>query len=59
MPLLSFTLFYFLIDDMAMKQIAVRGHYHGGTYPLVPISTESHKHAFITIMPSFIVQQEE
>ena len=44
--------FFFLIKDQSTQQILFKGPYHGGLYPLVPVSTGSSKHALITIKPS-------
>jgi hypothetical protein len=43
---------FFLIKDQATQEILFRGPCHGGLYPLVPVSMESSKNAFITIKPS-------
>jgi hypothetical protein len=52
MPSLKLILFFFLIKDRTMNEIMFRGPCHGGLYPLVPTSTDSTKHAFITLTPS-------
>jgi hypothetical protein len=44
--------FYFLIKDKEMKKIMLRGPNYDGLYHLVPHSTGSSKHSFITIKPS-------
>ena len=44
--------FFFLIKDQATKKILFKGPCHGGLYPLLPVSTGSHKHAFITVKPT-------
>jgi histone deacetylase 1/2 len=44
--------FFFLIKDQATRRIVFRGPCHGGLYPLVPVSSESSKHALVTIKPS-------
>ena len=44
--------FFFLIKDRATKEIMFRGPCYGGLYPLVPTSTDSTKHTFITLKPS-------
>jgi histone deacetylase 1/2 len=49
---IEFHPFFFLIKDQATRRILFKGPCHGGLYPLVPISTTSSKHAFITIKPS-------
>jgi histone deacetylase 1/2 len=44
--------FFFLIKDKATQQIIFRGPYCDGLYPLVPVFTESSKHALVTVKPS-------
>jgi histone deacetylase 1/2 len=67
---IEFHPFFFLIKDQETRRILFRGPCYGGLYPLMPISTASSKHAFITIKSpsstwhhrlghpsSFVVQQ--
>jgi histone deacetylase 1/2 len=49
---IEFHPFFFFIKDRATKKIVFKGPCHGGLYPLVPTSTGSHKHAFVTLKPS-------
>jgi histone deacetylase 1/2 len=50
--LIEFHPFFFLMKDQATRRILFSGPCYGGLYPLMPISNESSKHAFITIKPS-------
>jgi hypothetical protein len=49
---IEFHPFFFLIKDTETRRTLFRGPCYGGLYPLMPISTASSKHAFITIKPS-------
>jgi hypothetical protein len=50
--LLIFIRSFFSIKNQITRRILFRGPCYGGLYPLVPISNESSKHAFITIKSS-------
>jgi hypothetical protein len=49
---LEFHLLLFFYKGSVTRRVMCKCHCHGGLYPLVPISTGSYKHAFITIKPS-------
>jgi histone deacetylase 1/2 len=49
---IEFHPFFFVIKDQATRRVLFRGPCYGGLYPLMPTSSVSSKHAYITIKPS-------